>query len=83
MMGSGDFPKLRQSHQWNNHSATIIVELGGLHHDDERDGVLVFPFIAVDVELRHQSDEYSSAMEPEMELKSFHEATVASTTFDF
>jgi hypothetical protein len=37
----------------------------------------------MDVELSHQSDEYSSAMEPDLELNLFHAATVASTTWDF
>ena len=53
------------------------------HHDDERDGVFVLPGIPVNVELGHQSEEYSSAIEPELELNLFHAATVASTTFAF
>jgi hypothetical protein len=44
--------------------------------------LFVFPRIPVNVELGHQSDEYSSAIEPDFELNLFHAATVASTTFD-
>jgi hypothetical protein len=37
----------------------------------------------VDIKLRHQSDEYSSAIDPALSLNLFHAATVASTTFVF
>jgi hypothetical protein len=36
----------------------------------------------MDVELRHQSDEYSSLIEPDFALKSFHTFTVDSTASD-
>jgi hypothetical protein len=54
-----------------------------LHNNDEWDGVFVSPGIPVDIELSHQSDEYSSAIEPDLELNLFHVATVASTTLAF
>lgn len=42
----------------------------------------MFTGIAVHMELPHYSVVYSSAIEPDLELNSFHETTAASTAFD-
>jgi hypothetical protein len=78
-----NFADSRCPHQRHDHAASITVELSGLHHDDERDRVLVLPGIPVNIELGHQRDEYSSAIEPDLELNSFHAVTAVSATFDF
>src|SRR5579859_1798156 len=78
-----NFAYRRRPHERHHHSAPVTVELSGLHYDNQRDRVFVLPGIPVNVELGHQSDEYSSAIEPDLELNLFHVATVASTTFDF
>jgi hypothetical protein len=46
--------------------------LRGLQHNDEWDGALVFPGVSIDFKLRHQSDEYSPAVEPDLALNLFH-----------
>ena len=45
--------------------------------------MVVISRISMDVELRHQSDEYSSAIEPAFALKLFHTFTVESTAASF
>jgi hypothetical protein len=59
------------------------VKLCGLNYNDEWDAVPVFPGITVDIGRSHQSEEYSSAIEPDLELNLFHVAPVASTTVVF
>src|ERR1039457_6932882 len=78
-----DFSNRRGAYQGNNHTTPIRIELRGLDHNDKRDRVFVFPGIAVDIELRHCSVVYSSAIDPDLELNLFQEATAASTAFDF
>lgn len=80
--GVTNLPNRRGSYQGYNHTAPIRIELRGLDNNDKRDRVFVFPGIAVHIELRHYSVEYSSAIEPDLALNSFHEATVVSTAFD-
>ena len=42
----------------------VAIELRGLDDDDKSDRVLMFAHIPLQVELGHQSEEYSSANEP-------------------
>src|ERR1700733_12135255 len=72
-----------RSNQRNNNSATIVIELRRLDNHYERNAVLVIAGVAVDIKLRHQSDEYSSLIEPDFALKSFHNFTVDSTALCF
>src|SRR5271165_3665577 len=78
-----DFSNRRCADQGNNHATSISIELGGLDYNDKRNRVLMFPCIPVDIELRHYSVEYSSAIDPDPELNLFHEATAARTASDF
>jgi hypothetical protein len=78
-----DLADCRRPDEWHYNPSAVIVELRGLHHNDEWYGVLVSPGVAVDMKLRHQSDEYSSAIEPALALNLFHAAIVASTTLAF
>jgi hypothetical protein len=78
-----DFAERARSNQGNYNSAPIAVELRRLDNNDERDAVFVISQVSMDVELRHQSDEYSSLNEPDFTLKSFHIFTVASNASDF
>jgi hypothetical protein len=80
--GKANFANGRRPHKWHDNPASITIELSGLHYDDERDRIFVLPGIPMNVKLGHQSDEYSSAIEPDLELNLFHVATVASTAFD-
>jgi hypothetical protein len=58
------------------------VELRRLDNHHERDAVFVIFCVPMGVELRHQSDEYSSLVEPDFALKSFHIFTVDSIALD-
>jgi hypothetical protein len=76
-------PEGAGAHEWHDDAATVAVELRRLHHNDEWNRILVTATIAVNIELRHQSVECSSAYEPFSSANSFQVATVASTAFDF
>ena len=77
-----DLADCARSHQRNNNAASITVELRRLDNHHEGNAVLVYAGIAVDIKLRHQSDEYSSLIDPACALNSFHNFTVDSTALD-
>jgi hypothetical protein len=70
------------AHERYDDAATVAVELRRLHHNDEWNRILVTATITVNIQLRHQSAECSSAYEPFWSANSFPMATVASTAFD-
>jgi hypothetical protein len=81
--GITDFANSGRFDQRHYNPAPVTIELCGLDDYDEWNGVFVRPTVAMDVELGHQSEEYSSAIDPDFALKSFHAFTVASTDLDF
>jgi hypothetical protein len=78
-----DFANRRRPDERYDNPSPVVIELRGLHHNDEWDGIPMFPGVAVDIKLRHQSDEYSSAIDPDLALNLFQAAIVASTTLVF
>src|SRR5258708_22305582 len=73
----------RCPHQWHHDSSSVAVKLRGLHHNHKWNGFLVPPGVPVDIKLSHQSDEYSSAIESDLELNLFHIATVVTSALVF
>ena len=71
-----------RSNQGNNYPASITVELRRLNIYDKRNAFLMNAGVTMDIKLSHQSDEYSSLIDPDFELKSFHAFTVDSTALD-
>ena len=63
--------------QRNDDPATVVVKQPLLGNNHEWNTGPQPADIAVDVELRHQSVEYSSAIEPMRSAKSFHKVTLA------
>ena len=78
-----DLTERARSDQRNNNSTSIVIGLRRLDNYDERNGGSVISRVPMDVELRHQRDEYSSLIEPDLALISFHIFTVESTALDF
>jgi hypothetical protein len=78
-----DFANCRGPDERHNHPTSVAVELCRLNNQDEWNCVLVFSGVPVDIELSHQSEEYSSAIDPDLELNSFHILTVDSTALVF
>ena len=71
---------MTRTYERHDHAAPVIIELRRLHNYDIGNSVGMPAGIAMHVELRHQSDENSSAMEPFSVLKLFQAAHAASET---
>jgi hypothetical protein len=73
----GNVPKPHFTNQRNDDAATVVVKQSRLGKNHERNTGFQPAEFAVDVELRHQSVEYSSAILPLRSAKPFHKVTLA------
>lgn len=76
--GKGCRPDAAGTHQWHDYAAPVVIKLGRLHDHHVGNRVCLPPRIAMNIELRHQSVENSSAIEPLSLLKVFQTAAVVS-----
>ena len=71
------------SNERHYNSTSVVIELGRLNDNNKRNCFFMSTWIPVDVELRHQSVECSSANDPCSAANLFHFATADRTACDF
>src|SRR5262249_32218942 len=71
------------AYQRCHYAALVVVIETGLHYHNKRNAVPVLATVEMNVELGHQSVEWSSANDPCFSANSFHSATVDLTTFSW